>query len=172
MEESLRPIFERRSCRGYTDQPVSDDTLELLLRAGMAAPSAMNSQPWEFIVLRDECVKAAVAAVGSHWGMLKNAPLGILVLANLEGYRATHTEFFVQDCSACTQNILLAAQALGLGGVWLGLYPNEQRIEEVRRVCGIPKTVIPVTLVSIGYPDNRPAPRGLYIEQKVHTDTY
>ncbi len=172
MEEALRPIFERRSCRSYIDQPVSDETVELLLRAGMAAPSAMNSQPWEFIVLRDERVKAAVAAVGTHWGMLKNAPLGILVLANLEGYRASRTEFFVQDCSACTQNILLAAQTMGLGGVWLGLYPNEQRIEEVRRVCGIPKAVIPVTLVSIGYPDNRPAPRGLFIAEKVHADTY
>ncbi len=172
MEEALRPIFERRSCRSYLNRPVSDETLELLLRAGMAAPSAMNSQPWEFIVLRDESIKAAISAIGPHWGMLKYAPLGILVLANIEGYRATRTEFFVQDCSACTQNILLAAQALGLGGVWLGLYPHEQRMQEVRRICGIPQEVMPVSLVSIGYPDNRPAPRDSYIAEKVHTDRY
>jgi Nitroreductase len=172
MEEALKPILERRSCRSYTDQPVSDEALYKLLRAGMAAPSAMNSQPWEFIVLRDDGIKAAVSRVGPHWGMLKTAPLGILVLANLEGYRATRKEFFVQDCSASTQNILLAAHAMGLGGVWLGLYPHEDRMEEVRRICGIPQAVIPVTLVSIGYPGQMPLPRDSFFEQKVHTNVY
>ena len=172
MEEALKPILERRSCRSYTDQPVSDETLQTLLRAGMVAPSAKNSQPWEFLVLRDEKLKAAVSAVGTHWGMLKDAPLGILVLANLKDYKATHTDFFVQDCSAATQNILLAAQAVGLGGVWLGLYPNEERILELRKLCGIPEDIIPVTLVSIGYPTQRPHPHTTFHEAKVHYDRY
>ena len=172
MEEALRPILERRSCRSYTDQPVSDEILQTLLRAGMVAPSAKNSQPWEFLVLRDEKLKAAVSAVGTHWGMLKDAPLGILVLANLKDYKATHTDFFVQDCSAATQNILLAAQAVGLGGVWLGLYPNEERILEMRKLCGIPEDIIPVTLVSIGYPAQTPHPHTTFHAEKVHYDRY
>jgi nitroreductase len=146
--------------------------LHTLLMAGMAAPSAHNSQPWEFLVLRDKAVKAAVSAAGPYWGMLKDAPLGILVLANLEGYKASKREFFIQDCSAATENILLAAQALGLGGVWLGLYPNEERVKEVRRVCGIPEAIIPVTLVSIGHPDNMPHPHTTFRNDKVHFDRY
>jgi nitroreductase len=172
MEEALRPILERRSCRKYTDQPVSGETLNVLLRAGMVAPSAHNSQPWEFLVLRDEALKAAVSELGPYWGMLKDAPLGILVLANLEGYKASKKEFFIQDCSAATENILLAAQAMGLGGVWLGLYPNEERVAGVRRVCGIPEAIIPVTLMSIGYPAQMPHPHTSFREDKVHYDRY
>lgn len=172
MEEALRPILERRSCRSYTSEPVSDDMLHTLLMAGMAAPSAHNSQPWEFLVLRDAPLKAAVSALGPYWGMLKDAPLGILVLANLEGYKASRQEFFVQDCSAATQNILLAAQAMGLGGVWLGLYPNEERMEGVRRVCGIPEAIIPAMLVSIGHPAQMPHPHTTFKEDKVHYDRY
>ena len=172
MEEALRPILERRSCRDYTDEPVSETALRALLQAGMNAPSARNSQPWEFLVLRDAGIKAAVSAAGPYWGMLKDAPLGILVLANLDGYKASKTDFFVQDCSAATENILLAAHAMGLGGVWLGLYPNEQRVDAVRRICGIPKEIIPVVLVSIGHPAKMPQPHTEFKEDKVHYDRY
>jgi nitroreductase len=172
MEEALRPILERRSCRQYTGQPVSDEVLRTLLQAGMNAPSAKNSQPWEFLVLRDETLKAAVSAAGTYWGMLKDAPLGIVVLANLEGYRSSHAGFFIQDCSAATENILLAAQAMGLGGVWLGLYPNEERVAAVRSICGIPESIIPVTLTSIGYPAQMPHPHTTFHEEKVHYDRY
>lgn len=172
MEEALRPILERRSCRKYTDQPVSDEMVRTLLRAGMYAPSAHNSQPWEFIVLRDKEIKAAVSDEGKYWTMLKDAPLGILVLANLADYRSSHKDFFVQDCSACTQNILLAAHAMGLGGVWLGLYPRQELVEAVRRICGIPEDIIPVTLISVGYPAETPKPHGFFKEEKVHYDRY
>ena len=172
MEETLRPILERRSCRSYTDRQVSDEIIQTLLRAGMVAPSARNSQPWEFLVLRDATLKAAVSAVGTYWGMLKDAPLGIVVLANLKDYSATHRDYFVQDCAAATENILLAAHAMGLGGVWLGLYPNEERIKGVTALCGLPDEVIPVTLVSIGYPAKMPHPHTTFHEDKVHYDRY
>ncbi len=172
MEEALKPILERRSCRTYTSEPVSEETVRTLLRAGMCAPSARNAQPWEFLVLRDEKLKSAVSAVGTYWGMLKDAPLGILVLANLKDYNATHRDYFIQDCSAATENILLAAQAMGLGGVWLGLYPNEERVKGVTALCGLPDDVIPVTLVSIGYPVKMPHPHTTYHEEKVHYDRY
>lgn len=172
MEEALRPILERRSCRSYTDRQVSDETVHTLLCAGMAAPSANNSRPWEFLVLRDEPLKAAVSAAGQYWSMLKDAPIGIVVLANLDGYRSSHQDYFIQDCSAATQNILLASQAMGLGGVWLGLYPNEERVAAVRRLCGIPEDIIPVTLTSIGYPAQMPHPHTTFYEGKVHYDRY
>ncbi len=172
MSEALRPILERRSCRSYTAEPVSEEALRTLLRAGMAAPSARNSQPWEFLVLRDLETKAAVSAAGPYWGMLKDAPLGIVVLANLEGYQASNTDYFIQDCSAAAENILLAAQAMGLGGVWLGLYPNEQRVEAVRRICNIPQDVIPAVLLSVGHPAKMPHPHTTFHDEKVHYDSY
>ena len=172
MNEALKPIMERRSCRQYTGEPVSDEMLKTLLQAGMNAPSANNSQPWEFLVLRDEPLKAAVSAVGPYWGMLKDAPLGIMVLANLEGYRSSHTDFFIQDCSAATENILLAVHAMGLGSVWLGLYPNMERVKAVRTLCSIPEDIIPVTLISIGHPAQMPHPHTTFHEGKVHYDKY
>jgi len=172
MSEALKPVLERRSCRQYTAQPVSDEALHTLLMAGMVAPSAKNSQPWEFIVLRDEALKAAVSLVGPHWGMLKDAPLGIMVLANLEGYRAPQTEYFVQDCSAATENILVAAHAMGLGAVWLGLYPDEERVKGVRQLCGIPEDIVPVTLMAIGHPAQMPHPHTTFKDDKVHYDRY
>lgn len=170
--EGLKPILERRSYRVYKDRPVPDDVVETLLRAGMYAPSAMNSQPWEFLVMKDAEKKEKVSNLVSYWSMLKKAPLGILVMANLNGYRAATKEFFVQDCSASTENILLAAQAQGLGGVWLGLYPKEDRMKQVAEIYNIPDHIIPFSLISIGYPDKELRPHRTYHAQKVHTDEY
>jgi nitroreductase len=165
-------ILARRSIRVYTQEQVPDDVTEKLLRAGMAAPSAQNSQPWEFLVMREPEKKSAVSALGRYWGMLKSAPLGILVMANLSGYRASKHEFFIQDCSAATQNILLAAHALGLGGVWLGLYPKEELMRDVRDIYGIPEDIIPFSIVSLGYPAETKPPHDHYNEDKVHRDVY
>lgn len=170
--EGLKPILERRSYRVYKDQPVPDDVVETLLRAGMYAPSAMNSQPWEFLVIKDPEKKEKVSNLVSYWSMLKKAPLGILVMANINGYRAATKEFFVQDCSASTENILLAAQAQGLGGVWLGLYPKEDKMQKIREIYGIPDNIIPFSLISIGYPDKELRPHRTYHTHKVHMDEY
>jgi nitroreductase len=170
--DGLDNILARRSIRAYTPQQVPDDVTEKLLRAGMSAPSANNSQPWEFLVMRDPEKKRAASILGAYWGMLKSAPLGILVMANLKGYKATKEEYFMQDCSAATENILLAAHALGLGGVWLGLYPKEDRIRGMRNIYSIPEHIIPFSLISLGYPAETKPPHDGYNANKVHWDVY
>jgi len=170
--DGLETILGRRSCRSYTDTPVPDDVIETLLRAGMYAPSANNSQPWEFLVVREKEMREAASVFGPYWGPLKDAPLGIFVLANMNVYGEAVSPMFVQDCAAATENILLAVRALGLGGVWLGLYPREERIEPVRKLFGIPENVVPVALISIGYPSEEAAPHTEFYADKVHYDKY
>lgn len=170
--DALKTILERRSVRDYTDKQVPDEVIENLLRAGMYAPSAMNSQPWEFIVIRAPEKMKAASRLGTYWKMLKDAPVGILVMANLKGYKASAKEFFMQDCSAAAENILLAAEAQGLGGVWLGLYPKEAMMQGLRELFGIPENVIPFALLSIGYPAKKPKPHNEFRADKVHYDKY
>lgn len=170
--EALELVLGRRSVRAYQDAPVPEAMVETLLRAAMYAPSAHNSQPWEFLVMRDPAKKAAVSALAPYWTPLKSAPLGILVMANLQGYRASSQEFFIQDCAASTQNILLAARAIGLGGVWLGLYPREDRMQKIRAIYAIPEDILPFSLIAVGYPNETPRPHTAYRDEKVHTDKY
>jgi len=170
--DALEAILGRRSYRVYKNQEIPDDVLKNLLRAGMYAPSAVNSQPWEFLVMKDAVKKEAVSNLLSVWSMLKKAPLGILVMANRNGYRAQTKEFFVQDCAAATQNILLAAHAQGLGGVWLGTYPKEDVMKGIREIYDIPDHIIPFSVLSIGYPDRQLHPHSTFHKGKVHNDGY
>ncbi|MBT3319615.1 MAG: nitroreductase family protein [Clostridia bacterium] len=170
--DMLKPILERRSHRSFLDKSVPEDVLENLLKAGMFAPSAMNSQPCEFLIMKDDEKRARTAELIHTWSMLKNAPLGILVLMNTNGYRASTKEFIVQDCAAATQNILLAAQAQGLGGVWLGLYPKPDIMKEISRIYDIPDHVKPFSITAIGYPYKELRPHRTFIEHKVHVDKY
>lgn len=170
--DGLSTILERRSCRVYQDKEVSEDVIHNLLKAGMYAPSAMNSQPWEFLVMQDAEKKEAVSDIVSYWSMLKKAPLGILVMANTNGYRSKMDEFFVQDCASSTTSILLAAYAQGLGGVYLGLYPHEDRIQKVREIYNIPEHIIPFSIVSLGYPHGTSHPHTTFHTHKVHRDEY
>jgi nitroreductase len=170
--DALAAILERRSIRAYSDQPVSGEVIENLLRAGMYAPSAMNSQPWEFLVIWEPEKKKAASQLGGYWSMLNDAPLGILVMGNLKNYKASASDFFIQDCSAATQNILLAAHAQGLGAVWLGLYPKQDRMQGLRDIFGIPNDIIPFSLISIGYPAETRRPHRTFHEDKVHYDKY
>jgi nitroreductase len=143
-----------------------------LLKAGMFAPSAMNSKPFEFLIMKDDDKRAQVADLVATWSMLKTAPLGILVLANTMNYRASTKEFIVQDCAASTQNILLAAQAQGLGGVWLGLYPKHNEMKKIRSIYDIPDFVDPFSILAIGYPFKEISPHLTFDEHKVHIDKY
>ncbi len=170
--EGINIVLERRSCRVYRDRPVEEEVIHNLLRAGMYAPSAMNSQPWEFLVMQDAEKKEAVSELVSYWSPLKKAPLGILVMANTNGYRANPEDFFVQDCASSTTCILLAAQAQGLGGVYMGLYPQKDRISKVRKIYDIPEHIIPFSIVALGYPDKPAHPHSTFHAHKVHRDIY
>ncbi|MCX7683609.1 MAG: nitroreductase family protein [Anaerolineae bacterium] len=162
--EFIQTIFARRSIRKYTDRPVSKEDIRTLLEAAMAAPSASNRKPWRFIVVTERRTLDALAEAHPYGKMLYEAPLCISVCGDLTEME----QFWVQDCSAATENLLLAATALGLGAVWLGVYPNQERVAAVRAILGLPETVTPLNLISIGYPAEEKEPRTQYDESRVH----
>lgn len=162
--EFIQTIFARRSIRKYTDRPVSKEEIRTLLEAAMAAPSASNRKPWRFIVITERRTLDALAEAHPYGKMLFEAPLCISVCGDLTEVE----QFWVQDCSAATENLLLAATALGLGAVWLGVYPNQERVAAVRAILGLPETVTPLNLISIGYPAEEKEPRTQYDESRVH----
>ena len=148
--DALETLFTRRSIRQYTDAPVSDADLAVLLKAAMAAPSANNRQPWQFLVVRDQARREALARVHPYAQMAPKAPLCIVVCG--EPAREKTPGFWVQDCAAAVQNILLAARALHLGSVWCGVHPVEERVAAVRQVFQIPDDIIPLAVVVVGHP--------------------
>ena len=171
MNPTLETIFQRRSIRKYTDQPVEPEKLDLLLRAAMAAPSAMNCRPWEFIVVTDPDLLAQFRqrlVFGD-----RNAPAAIVVCGNpARSINPAARMFWVQDCSAATENILIAAVGLGLGTVWIGVHPVPIFVKIVRDIMSIPKRVTPLGIVYVGYPESGKPARTQYDEQRVHRQTY
>jgi len=162
-KELIDTIFARRSIRKYTAEPVDEEDVKTLLEAAMAAPSASNLKPWHFVVVTDRRTLDALAEAHPYGKMLFEAPLCIAVC----GDPTISEHFFVQDCSAATENLLLAAVALGLGAVWLGVYPREKRVADVREVLGIPETIVPLNLISIGHPAEKKEARTQYDESRV-----
>jgi nitroreductase len=164
--EAMEAILTRRSIRRYTDKKVSDEIVKELLEAGMSAPSAGNEQPWHFVAITDHKILDEIPKIHPYSGMLKEAPLAILICGDetLQKYQG----YWVQDCSAATENILIAANAIGLGGVWLGVYPIEDRVVGIRKLLGMPEKVIPFALLSIGYPAEQKPPANRYDESRVH----
>jgi nitroreductase len=163
-KEFVQTIFARRSIRKYTAEPVAEKTVKTLLEAAMAAPSSANRKPWHFIVATDRKTLDRLADAHPYGKMLFEAPLCIAVC----GDPAISEGAWEQDCSAATENLLLAVAALDLGAVWLGVYPREERIAFTRRILGIPETIFPLNLVSIGHQAEEKAPRTQYDEGRVH----
>jgi nitroreductase len=166
-DELIQTIFARRSIRKYTSEPVGESEIKTLLEAAMAAPSASNSQPWQFVVVTDRKTLDALAEAHPYGKMLFQAPLCVAVCG--EPAASAHWE---QDCSAATENLLLAVAALGLGAVWLGVHPRTERVAAVRHVLGIPEGITPLCLLSIGHPAERKEPRTQYDEARVHRDRW
>ncbi len=140
-------ILTRRSIRKYTDETVSDQLVNELLQAAMSAPSAVNQQPWQFVVIRDRVILDAIPKFHPYSQMLKDAGVAILVCGDTRLEKIPG--FWVQDCSAATQNILLAANAKGLGAVWLGIYPKEEMVKSVQELLSLPDEVIPLSLIPV-----------------------
>lgn len=151
--EAFEAIFGRHSVRRFNDRQVSQEDMEQVLRAAMSAPSAGNEQPWHFVVIDDKVVMEKVHAFHPYAGALKTASAGIVVCGDLRLEK--HKGYWVQDCAAAVQNLLLAVHALGLGAVWLGVYPREDRVAGFRELLGLPQGVIPLALVAVGYPAER-----------------
>ncbi|MFQ6058683.1 MAG: nitroreductase family protein [Anaerolineae bacterium] len=166
-DDVLNTIRKRRSIRRYTDQPVTEEQIRQLLEAAMAAPSASNIQPWEFVVVRDPALKRELARTHRWSYMAADAAVVFVVCAN---ERASH--HWVEDASAATENLLLAATALGLGAVWVAIYPSTDREAHVRRVLAIPREMRVLCLVPVGHPAESKPPRTKYSESKVHYESW
>lgn len=163
--DALEAILSRRSIRKYQDRPVPEEVVQQLLEAGMSAPTARNMKPWYFLVINERVILDAIVGFHPYAAMLREAPLAILVCGDREA--EPMDGFLSQNCSAATENILLAAHALGLGAVWLGIYPRQERIEAIRQLIGLPELVLPVTLIAVGYPAEEKKTRNRYDRSKV-----
>lgn len=158
---ALDVIFERKSVRTYTAQAVEPEKVDMMVRAAMAAPSGMDRRPWEIVVV-DDRVKLDRLAEG-HAKMVAGAPLAIIVCGNTD-----KSSYWYLDCSAATQNLLLAAESMGLGAVWTAAYPYQDRMSHVIEVLELPDNVMPLVVVPVGYPAGENMPKDKYDPERVH----
>ncbi len=172
LDERLRFIFGRRSIRAYSSAPVSEATVQQLLAAAMAAPSAAGKDPWRFVVVRNRGTLAQIAGALPNGRMLAEAALGIVVAGELPAAHDQQVGYLLQDCSAAIENLLLGAHLLGLGACWLGVYPREQRVDALRQILALPPTVIPVSCISLGHPAETKPPRTRFTPDYVHFEKW
>ncbi|MGE3062071.1 MAG: nitroreductase family protein [bacterium] len=143
-------LLTRRSTRKYSDKEIEKKKIEVILKAGMYAPSAHNTQPWHFIVIRNKNLMCEISKVHRYAGMTKNASAVILVCADTA--RQDDPGYFSQDCSAATENILLSAHIEGIGACWIGIYPVKERMEKISALLKLKKNLAPFSLIALGYP--------------------
>lgn len=172
-EVVLNTILKRTSIRSYENKPVEKEKIKKLLRAGMAAPTAMNKQPWHFVVVTDKGQLQKLSEANPYAAMAAKAPLAIVVCGDMnKAAEGEARECWIQDCSAASENILLAATGMGLGAVWTGTYPSKERCADVAKVLGLPESLIPLNTIVIGYPDADVSPKDKWNTENISYNTY
>jgi nitroreductase len=166
----MEALHTRRSIRKFENRPVPEKMVREILEAAMMAPSAGNAQPWRFVVVDDRATLDSMAGLHPHVKMVSGAPLGIVVCADLT--KEKYPGFWVQDCSAAMENLLLAAHGLGLGAVWTGIYPIEDRVAAYRELFNLPEHVIPLGFAPMGWPAQTLKSESRFQEDRVHHNTY
>lgn len=167
----MQALFSRRSIRKYTHDAVSEAAIKEILEAAMSAPSAGNQQPWHFVVITDRKILDRIPEFHPHSLMCKEARIAILVCGDPSLEK--HVGYWVQDCAAATQNLLVAVHAKGLGGVWVGVYPREERVVGFRKLLNIPEHVVPFAVIPVGRPAEQKPPRpDRYNETRIHTNAW
>lgn len=170
---TLETIFKRTSVRSFTAQKVEEEDIELLLRAAMAAPTAVNKQPWAFVVVNERELLDQLATSLPFASMLSTANLAIVVCGDLtKALLDPELAYWAQDCSAATQNLLLAAESIGLGAVWTGVFPRPERIDTVRTILNIPAHLVPLNVIPIGYPSGETVPKDKWNPAVIHYNRY
>ena len=167
---ALDNIFERKSVRSYTDQPVSQEQVETILKAAMAAPSGMNAQPWRFVVVREQATKDKLA-IGFN-KMIAKAPVVIVVCGKTTNKLGGTNNNWTADCAAATENLLLAVEALGLGAVWTACYPYDERMNPTIEALGLPDNVKPYCIVPVGYPAGKDKPKDKWKPDNIHYEKW
>jgi nitroreductase len=168
--DTINAIMTRRSIRRFEKRGIEDSKIETLLRAAMQAPSGHNHQPWHFIVITERMILSAIPEFHAYAKMLHEAPAAIMVCGDTRIEESI--EYINTDCSAATENLLLAAHDLGLGAVWLGIYPRERRVQEIRRLLDIPRHIIPIALVALGYAAEDRDPEDRFRPERVHRNRW
>ena len=180
---ALDVIMSRASVRNFTGEAVTKEQLEIILKAGMAAPTAMNIQPWRFVVVTDKDKIAEVFGAGPRSGMFKTAGAVIVVCGETTVKRKPFGQpdapeqempnmFWYEDCCAAAENILLAVHALGLGAVWTAGYPAEERVAPIAEKLGIPTGVVPLCIIPIGVPKEKPTPKDKWKPENIHWEKW
>jgi nitroreductase len=168
--DAIEAVLTRRSVRKYTDKEISDIIIDELIEAGISAPSAGNQQPWHFVIIDDHKLIDVIPSFHPHAKMLPGAQKVILVCGDLD--LETNKGFWIQDCSAATENILIAARAKGLGSCWLGVYPRDERVNGCRKLFKLPKNIIPFSLISLGYPSVKQEKQERTNSSRVHLNKW
>lgn len=166
----MEAIFNRKSVRKYKNIGISDEIIETLLKAAMQAPSAGNEQPWEFIILRNKETLRKITEFHTYAEMLFNTDVAIVICGDLS--KEVFEGYWVQDCSAATENILIAAESMNLGAVWLGVYPMEDRVAALKELLKLPESVIPLAIVPVGYPDEEIAAMDRFNAERIHREIW
>lgn len=164
-------IRNRRSIRKYRQGCIPNEDITRMLQAAMRAPSAGNEQPWEFIVMRDKLQMKKITEFHPYASMVKEADSVIVVCGNTKRQKYPY-DFWIQDCSAATQNLLLEAEYLGIGAVWLGIHPITEREEGMRALLALPAYVVPLAAIALGYPEEKAPPLDTYLPERVHQESW
>ncbi len=168
-------IMTRASVRSYTGEQIDDSIVNKILRAGMAAPTAANQQPWQFVVVNEQNLKDSITAAFEYTKMVANCSFAVVVCGNMDNLFEGDIPdggFWVEDCSAASENMLLAAHALGIGGVWCGIYPLKDREQRLRSILNLPSNLTPLNVMAFGYPAGPVAPKDKWIPAKIHYNAY
>ena len=172
-QAAIDNIMTRTSIRAYKDTPVEKEKVDTLLKAGMAAPTAKNKQPWHFIVVTDKATLKTISEVTPNAKMAADAPLAIVVCGDMsKAMEGEGRALWAQDASAATENILLAAHAMGLGAVWTGTFPYKDRTAAITKLFSLPEGIIPFCTIVLGYPDESPKPKDKWKPENVSYESY
>ena len=162
-------VKNRTSVRQWQDKPVAKSDIEDILRAGMSAPTAVDRRPWRFVVITDAARRNALADKVERGRMFREAPVLVVVCGDMNAaLEGEGREYWVQDCSAATENILLAVTAKGLGGVWTGVYPIKKRTTSIQQALALPDNIIPLNVILFGYPKDTPTPKDKWKPDNIH----
>lgn len=165
---TIEAINTRRSIRKFTDEPVSEAKIRTLIESGMNAPSARNTQPWHFMVIKNRETIDRMIEYCPNGSLMKGADTAILVLGDLNDT----DEYFVIDCAAAVQNVLLAAHSVGLGTCWIGVYPREPRVEGLKNLFNLPDKIVPHSLIAVGYPAEKKGANNNFREDRLHIEKW
>ncbi len=172
VNQTIETIFKRKTVRDFTDKPVSKETIEELIKAGMAAPTAVNSQPWEFIVVTDKNMMKEFAQSLQFSRMLDTATAAIIVCTDPQKSKDKDLNYAVIDATLASENILIAAESVGLGGAWVAIYPKNTVVDYMRKTLNIPESIIPLNVIPLGFPVGNEKPKNKFNQNVIHYEKW